>query len=273
MKKAFTLIELLVVISIIALLIGILLPVLGSARDAARTMKCLANERSLVSSMAARAVDLDGVYAPQASISDDSLNHIFPHYLPNPEIAICPSTDNIITPDDALPPLEQLPGPGWKDLEKFADSARDDDGGHSYEIFGYEQSFANGAIYPDGVTVLPDLSGPVKRPPYKTLDNPILLQNSYLVTDADNPDDGSTPFGVDNPRNNYPDPGDNHGEEGANFAYLDGHASWVTAGSDWVDNNVAGHQQPWPDAGRWMAIQPNLRQTTVGGMTKYFYVP
>ena len=61
LAPGFTLIELLVVISIIAVLIGLLLPALSSAREAAQRTACGVNQRSLIQAMYTFEGDYRGV--------------------------------------------------------------------------------------------------------------------------------------------------------------------------------------------------------------------
>lgn len=68
-RRAFTLVELLVVVAIISLLISLLLPAMGTAREAGRRTVCLANARSVVQSMTMYGVEHLGMLPP--SQSDD----------------------------------------------------------------------------------------------------------------------------------------------------------------------------------------------------------
>lgn len=75
-RRGFTLIELLVVIGIIALLIGILLPVLSNARKSASAAKCLVTQRQLGQAVTMYHADYDR-YCPRPGVGGDNADGLF----------------------------------------------------------------------------------------------------------------------------------------------------------------------------------------------------
>jgi prepilin-type N-terminal cleavage/methylation domain-containing protein len=89
-ETAFTLIELLVVIAIIAILAGMLLPVLARAKESGRRISCLNNLEQL--SLAAQMFinDNDGNYPPRSG-TDRWPDRCYDEYGKNLKLLLCPS--------------------------------------------------------------------------------------------------------------------------------------------------------------------------------------
>ncbi|MEM1444655.1 MAG: type II secretion system protein [Planctomycetota bacterium] len=135
----FTLVEILVTIAIIALLVGILLPVLGASRQAAKAAACLSNVQQIGLALHSYATENDGFFINYRSPYSDSAHRIWhlpvlhddgtlgdwwssrtvvQGYLPTPDIFFCPgfeSTFNDPTLLAAEPTAEHPAGPSSED--------------------------------------------------------------------------------------------------------------------------------------------------------------
>jgi prepilin-type N-terminal cleavage/methylation domain-containing protein/prepilin-type processing-associated H-X9-DG protein len=101
-KKGFTLIELLVVIALIAILAALLFPVFARAREKARASVCMSNHKQVATAWSLYCQDYDEKGIPYSSTGGSGgvafvWNTLVQPYIRNTQVYICPSNSTSIS--------------------------------------------------------------------------------------------------------------------------------------------------------------------------------